>query len=77
MEEKYDFTKNVRNPYTKLLKVEVKMFVSKKVIEYFEKLSKENGPSVSTLMNFCLLDCVEKKRNPKSDWKENTFDDFK
>ena len=69
MKDYYDFSKGKKNPYTKLLMQEVTLNLSNRAIEYFKKLSEESGCSYKTLINFCLLDCVEKKRLPKNDWE--------
>ena len=69
MKDYYDFSKGKKNPYTKLLKTEITINLSNEVIDYFKELADEIGMSYQTLIDFCLLDCVKKKKRPESNWE--------
>ena len=62
MKKEYDFSKAKKNPYTKLLKEQITINLSKEVLEYFKNLSQETFVPYQTLINFYLLDCVKNKK---------------
>ena len=62
MKKEYDFSKAKKNPYTKLLKEQITINLSKEVLEYFKNLSQETSVPYQTLINFYLLDCVKNKK---------------
>ena len=70
MKDHYDFSKGIKNPYTKYLKKQVTINLSEEVIEYFKQLSEETSVPYQTLINFYLLDCVKKKKKIQFDWQE-------
>ena len=69
MEKELNFENAKKNPYAKQLNEEIKICLSKEVLEYFKELSKETTIPYKTLINFYLIDCVKKQRKPSSDWK--------
>ena len=62
MKKEYDFSKSKKNPYTKLLKEQITIKLSKEVLDYFKNLSQETSVPYQTLINFYLLDCVKNKK---------------
>ena len=58
MKKHYDFSKGKPNPFAKMLKQEVKISISNKVIEYFKQKEKETRIPYKTLINCCLLEYV-------------------
>ena len=69
MKKEYDFSKAKKNPYTKALKEQITINISKEVLEYFKNLSRETSVPYQTLINFYLLDCVKNQKKPTFDWK--------
>ena len=69
MKDYYDFSKAKKNPYTKLLKQQITINLSNRVIEYFKQMSEETGIGYQTLIDFCLLDCVINKKTITLGWE--------
>lgn len=67
--DEIDFKDAIRSPYSKILKQQVTINLSKDVIEYFKNESKEVGISYQTLINLYLMDCANKQLKLKIDWK--------
>lgn len=68
MKKEYDFTKSVKNPYTKKMKKQISLNVNIETIEYFKLLSQKVNIPYQTLINSFLTDCVNKKIEPKIQW---------
>ncbi|MBD2624860.1 MAG: antitoxin [Nostocales cyanobacterium LE14-WE4] len=62
MRENYDFSKSVKNPYSKQLKEQVTIDLEKDIIQYFEEIAQETGISYLNLINLYLRECMENKR---------------
>ena len=62
MKKEYDFSKGIKNPYTKLLKKQITININTDVLEYFQQMSEETGVPYQTLINFYLMDCMQNKR---------------
>ena len=69
MKEEYDFSKETKNPYTKLLKKQITINISEEVLDYFKELSEQTSIPDQTLINFYLLDCVKNKKKIDVSWK--------
>lgn len=71
MKKEYDIEKlnPRRNPYSKQLKKQITINLNGEVIEYFKSMSEEMGIPYQTLINLYLLDCAEKKKKIRFDWK--------
>ncbi len=65
MKKEYDFSKSVKNPYTKHLKKQVTLRLGTDVIAYFKDLADETGIPYQNLINLYLLDCVQSKKKLK------------
>ena len=63
MKDHYDFSSGTKNPYSKMLKKQITINLSEKVLEYFKRLSEETSIPYQVLINFYLLDCVKKIKN--------------
>lgn len=68
MRDDYDFSNSKPNPYTKLLKKEVKLRIDEDALIYFKALSVEMGMSYQNLINNYLRDCVQHHRKPTVRW---------
>ena len=68
MKKEYNFSKmkEVKNPVKN--KKSVGINLSHEVIDYFKTLSKKNNIPYQQLINFYLLDCVEKKKKLSIKW---------
>ena len=62
MKREYDFANAKKNPYAKLLKKKILINISKEVLDYFKKMSKETSMPYKALINFYLLDCVNSNK---------------
>ena len=70
MKKNYDTSTIRKNPYTKLLKTQLTINISNEVLEYFKEMSERTLVPYQTLINFCLLDCVKKKKTIELSWEE-------
>jgi len=69
MKNNYDFSKSVKNPYTKKLKKQITIRLEKETIEYFKKLAAETDIPYQKLINLFLRDCAEHNKKPEITWK--------
>ena len=65
MKTEYDFSKSIKNPYTKYLTEQVTLRLGTDVIAYFKDLADETGIPYQSLINLYLRDCVQAKKKPK------------
>ena len=70
MKKEYDFSKGNKNPYTKQLKKQITINISKEVLDYFKDLSEKTSIPYQSLINFYLLDCVKNKKKIDISWKD-------
>jgi len=68
MRKNYDFSKAVKNPYTKLLKKQITIRLEEETIEYFKLMSCETGIPYQTLIDMYLADCANKKKKLSIHW---------
>jgi uncharacterized protein (DUF4415 family) len=68
LRKEYDFSKSIRNPYTRKLKKAISIRIDPDTIEYFKKLSLETGMPYQNLMNHYLADCAVKGLKPALVW---------
>jgi len=68
MRKEYDFSKSVRNPYTKHLRKQVTLRLGVDVIGYFKELADETGVPYQTLINLYLRDCAQSKKKLTLHW---------
>ncbi len=68
MRKEYDFSKSVKNPYTKHLTKQVTMRLGIDVIEYFKDLAQETGVPYQNLINLYLRECVHARKRPSLTW---------
>ncbi len=69
MQEHYDFSNSMPNPYAKKLKKQITIRLDEEVIDYFKQLAEKNGIAYQNLINLYLRDCVEKHKELKLDWQ--------
>ena len=77
MMDEYDFSKGIRNPYTKKPKKQVTMNIDVDIIDYFKKQSSISGIPYQTLMNLYLSDCVNENKELEISWKKAESSDEK
>jgi uncharacterized protein (DUF4415 family) len=68
MKRNYDFSKSVKNPYSKKLKKQITIRIDNEVIEYFKNLSKELSIPYQNLINLFLRNCAKESRRPSFKW---------
>lgn len=68
MRNEYDFSKSIKNPYSKYLKKQVTLRLGVDVIEYFKNISEETGVPYQNLINLYLQDCARSQKKPKLSW---------
>lgn len=69
MKDIYDFSKGVKNPYSKKLKKQITIRIDSESIDYFKKQAAEVGISYQNLINLYLRDCAENKRKLTFAWE--------
>ena len=68
MKKNYDFSKSVKNPYSKKLKKQITIRIDEDTINYFKELSDEMGMPYQNLMNLYLRDCAQAHKKLKLKW---------
>ena len=69
LEQEFDFSKAVKNPYAKKLHKKITMNVDADALEYFKSQSADSGIPYQTLLNLYLVDCATSKKKLKMTWK--------
>ncbi len=69
MKKEYDFSKSVKNPYTKKLKKQISIRIEKDTVEYFKRLASEIDIPYQNLMNMYLRECAENNKKPNVHWQ--------
>jgi predicted DNA binding CopG/RHH family protein len=69
MKQEYDFSKSIKNPYTKKLKKQISIRIEKDTVEYFKKLASEIDIPYQNLMNMYLRECAESHKKPNVHWQ--------
>ena len=70
MRKEYDFSKSVKNPYTRKLKKQISIRIDPETIAYFKRLSEETGIRYQNLINSYLSECASRKLKPTMVWRE-------
>jgi len=68
MRKRYDFSRGVKNPYSKALKEQITINLAKPTIAYFKKLADKTGIGYQVLIDLYLRDCVKEHRKPHFKW---------
>ena len=68
MKSEYDFSKAIKNPYSKRIRKQITININESAITYFKNLSEESGVPYQTLINMYLTDCAENKRRLNMTW---------
>ena len=68
MRKSYDFSKSVKNPYSKKLKKQITIRLDEDTISYFKELAEEQGIPYQSLINLYLRDCAQEQRELKLQW---------
>jgi len=69
MQDNYDFSDSVPNPYAARIKHPITIRLERETIGYFKELSAENGIPYQTLINMFLSQCAQEHRKPSFTWK--------
>lgn len=70
MQDEYDFSNGIKNPYIKPQKTTVTIRLDTTAVEYFKGLSEQINIPYQTLINAYLTDCATKQRKPVLSWGE-------
>ncbi|NJN32354.1 MAG: BrnA antitoxin family protein [Synechococcales cyanobacterium RM1_1_8] len=68
MQDEYDFSESVKNPYAKRLKKQVTIRLEEEIVDYFKELSLETEIPYQSLINLYLKDCIQSKRKLSLEW---------
>ncbi len=68
MRDEYDFSKGIKNPYTKSGKKQISINLAESSIEYFKAESKETGIPYQVLIDLYLSECVKQKKKLQLSW---------
>jgi predicted DNA binding CopG/RHH family protein len=68
MRKEYDFSKAIKNPYTKRVKRQLTIRVDDATITYFRSLAEEVNVPYQTLINMYLRDCAASRRRLAMKW---------
>ena len=71
MRKEYDFSKSLKNPYTKKLKKQITIRLESETITYFKKLAEETDIPYQKLINLFLRDCAQNKLRPSIKWSNS------
>jgi len=71
MRKEYDFSKSVKNPYTKKLKKQITIRLETETIDYFKKVAAETDIPYQKLINLFLKNCARNKIKPSINWKSS------
>lgn len=69
MRNEYDFTKGVKNLYSKILKKQITINLDNEILDYFKNLSEKTGIPYQSLINLYLRDCVKNNKKIDISWK--------
>jgi predicted DNA binding CopG/RHH family protein len=65
MRKSYDFSKSIKNPYSRRMKKQITIRVDEAAIAYFKTIAEERGIPYQSLMNWYLVECAASKRQPR------------
>jgi len=68
MRDEYDFSKSIKNPYTRKLKKQITIRLESETVEYFKKLAEETDIPYQKLINLYLRDCAQNQLKPSIKW---------
>ena len=68
MRKEYDFSKSIKNPYSKRLKQQISIRIERETIKYFKSLAGETDVPYQNLINLYLRDCAQSRRKPQFKW---------
>ena len=69
MRKEYDFSKSIKNPYSRKLKKQITIRLEDETIRYFKELASETDIPYQKLINMYLRDCAQKELKPSISWK--------
>lgn len=70
LENEFDFSKAIKNPYTKASKKQITINLDEEVILFFKNKAENTGIPYQTLINLYLKDCVKNNRQLELSWKQ-------
>ncbi len=69
LEKEFDFSKAIKNPYSKMFQKQMTVILDENVARYFKEQSDSVGIPCQTLINLYLRDCMANKRKLEVTWK--------
>lgn len=69
MKKEYDFSKSIKNPYSKKLKKQISIRIEKDTVKYFKKLADEIDIPYQNLMNLYLREYAENQKKSNVNWQ--------
>ena len=69
MREKNEFSKAVKNQYTRKAKKQITINIDSDTIDYFKDQSESYGIPYQTLINLYLSDCAKEQKKLQISWK--------
>lgn len=73
MQQEYDFSQSIKNPYTKKLKKQVTIRLEEEIVDYFKQLAEETEIPYQSLINLYLKDCVRSQRKIAFEWQDSAL----
>ncbi len=71
MRDNYNFSKSIKNPYTRKLKKQITIRLESDTIDYFKQLADETDIPYQKLINLFLSDCAQKRLKPAIKWSNS------
>ncbi len=68
MRDNYNFSKSIKNPYSKKHKKQVTIRLDEDTIEYFKNMAEEKGIPYQSLINLYLRDCADTHKELRVNW---------
>jgi predicted DNA binding CopG/RHH family protein len=69
MKEEYNFSKSIKNPYTKKLKKQITIRIEADTIIYFKRMASDMDIPYQNLINLYLRECALEKRKLSMKWE--------
>ena len=69
MQDSYDFSKSVKNPYRRKSKKQLTIRLDEDTIDYFRSLTGQSCIPYQSLINLCLREYVAEKKTLRLEWE--------
>ena len=71
MRDNYNFSKSIKNPYTRKLKKQITIRLESDTIDYFKQIMNLPNSTPLELINLFLSDCAQKRLKPAIKWSNS------